>query len=292
MALGVTVVLGVDDDAALAHLLVGMVLGMAHLPVEEIVVFFPLLLGETPFLQHVARTQTQDRCQFAVFHGDPGKELEEEGGISLFILVPGITLELFLRDLVLDDPVIVEFYEVALELAVVAPDAVVIGHVHSDHAGLDLGQSPRTIGEVLEEGTAEIQSAAGIHARFGNAVFGRNGRDFDHGVAANGTARAAVSPHRVLPGNIAQVVDGIGGPVGDPIEVVGIAGPGVDDRVRGPPFAALGGDPACRRRVFRPGLGRIGDDMLVVGSEEGKVVLDQLLPLLLLSRQSARCLCP
>ena len=87
-------------------------------------------------------------------------------------------------------------------------------------------------GNFLKKERPKLRPAAGILPHLGDAVFGGYGRDLDHRVAPDGAARTAVSPDRVLPGDVAQVEDGIVRPVGNPVQVVGFAGPRFDGTER------------------------------------------------------------
>ena len=164
--------------------------------------------------------------------------VEKEGRIPFFVFIPGVALEFFLIQLLLDLPGIVEFDEIPLHLAIVAPEPEVIGHMHAYHTGLDSRFSLGTIRKAFEEGTAKIQATAGIHAYLGNPVFCSYGRNFNHGVASNRTSGATVSSDRVLPCLCSQIESCIVGPVGNPVEIVRIAGARIDAWLGGPPLTA------------------------------------------------------
>jgi len=76
MALRIAVVLHVDEEPALAGLFGRVVLGMAHLPVRELLVLDPGLLRNGPALEHVARAKAERYAEFVLLKGDLGEYLE------------------------------------------------------------------------------------------------------------------------------------------------------------------------------------------------------------------------
>ncbi len=59
MALGVTIVLCVDDHAALSRVFVGMMFGMTHLPVGNLLISLAILAQEYPTVPEGNRFPTQ-----------------------------------------------------------------------------------------------------------------------------------------------------------------------------------------------------------------------------------------
>ncbi len=281
VALGVAVVLGVDDHPALAVVLVGVVLGVPHLPVERAVVPGPGVLGDGPLREQPGRALAEDLAQLAPALGDARQDVEEERRVASLEFVPGDGGVLSRAKPGLEQPVVVQLLEVALQLAVVAPDAKVVGQVHAHHAGLQRGLALQAAGELLEEAAAEQESGTGILGHFPDAVLGRHSRHLDDGVAADGAGCAAVAAHRVLPGALAQKEGCAVGAVGDAVQVVDVAGD-LDGRLCRAPALAWFAHPAGAGIVVL-GLrgGEAGHHMLVVPAQDGQVKLDELLPLAL-----------
>ncbi len=198
-----------------------------------------------------------------------GRSLEEKRRVAFLVLVPVVAFEFGLAQLLLHGAFIVKLLEIALQLAVVAPEAEVVRQVHAYHAGLDHGLAPWPIGEFFEEGAAEIEAGARILPHVGDAVFGSDGGDLDHRVAPDGATGAAPSTHRVLPRGVAEEERRIVRPVGDPVQVVGLARPCRDGMRRRPPHAPLAAFPARARVVeLRPRLRCARHDVLIVRPEE------------------------
>jgi len=153
--------------------------------------------------------------------------------------------------------------------------------VHADHTGLQAGLSFEAVRQFFEESGAEEESHTGILPHLGNAVFGGDGRHFQDGMTADGAARATVSPDGMIPGVVAQEKGGYIGPVGNPVHVPGVATPRVHPMgCRAPAPAPRGVPPRRRIVMLRPGLGRVGNDMLVIAADDGKMVLDEPFPIL------------
>ncbi len=200
MALGIAVILRVDQHPALAVIFVGMMFRMAHFPVQGVVRFSPLLFGNAPALQHIAGAQAQTDAQLSLLAGDFRDQFQQKARIALIVLIPGDALIFFGFENFFEISFVKKLFEIALQLAVVAPDSQIVGQVHADHAGLHRGFASKTAGKIFKKQGAEQEPHAGILARCANPVFAGNLGHVEYGVAPDGTGGAAVAPDGAVPG--------------------------------------------------------------------------------------------
>ncbi len=283
MAHGIAVVLGVDDAPGLTVVLVGVVLGVAHFPVDGTVVVLPLFFGNTHLFKHIASAHAQKLAKLAFFVGNAVHGCFDEFGVAGVYHVPRNGLEFVRAQLLLPDAVFVHGAEIAEQLAVVFPHAQIVHKLNTHKTGLtrQIILFARKLGEPLAPAkhAHTCVELNGADAKLGRRVF-----ILHHGIAADGARKTAVVAHGVLPHIVAQKVGGIVGAVGDTVERAHVA------RKRNRCFRCA---PALARRtypagtcapVFKKWAGKTGNHMLVVSPNDGAVVVDEIFPVGLVAR--------
>ena len=283
MAHGIAVVLGVDDTPGLAIVFVGVVLGMPHLPVDGTVVVLPLFFGNTHFFKHIACTHTKEFAKFAFLVGNAVHGCFDEFGIAGVYHFPGDGLVFIRAQLLFPDAVFVHGAEIAEQLTVVFPHAQIVHELDTHKTGLtcQIILFARKLGEPFAPAK---HAHAGIELDGADAKLGRRILVLHHGIAADGARKTAVVAHGVLPHVFAQKVGGVIGAVRNAVERTHVARKR-NRRFRcAPAFARCAHPAGTCAPVFKKRAGKTGNHMLVIGTNDGAVVVDELFPFGLVAR--------